>query len=117
MRQYTPIWIALKKDKVVSITTNRRFHPRIIKAVSKEKWMDIGYKIISDPLMAVLEHTSNGAVLTFRLILKPYPITARDLGIYPDIESVGALEDIAENTTVEDIVALQNQEQSGKESK
>lgn len=44
MRKYEIIWIQLKKDKKCSITAPVRAHPRIIKAVKKEKYNDLRYK-------------------------------------------------------------------------
>lgn len=74
MRQYQPIWIKLKsmplKDaelKGVSITANRLLHTRIIKAVVKEKWLDLGYKIQTDPRKTILTHEIKHSVLTFKL--------------------------------------------------
>lgn len=74
MRQYEPIWIRLKslplseaRTKGVSVTANRALHPRIIKAVKKEKWLDIPYKISIDPQQMALSHARKGAILTFYL--------------------------------------------------
>lgn len=44
MRKYEPIWIDLKKKKFVRIAAHPALHRRIIKAVIKEKDMDIGFK-------------------------------------------------------------------------
>ena len=66
-RYYAPIWETLKRDKQVSITANRLLHPRIIKAVTKEKWMDIGWKLMITPKIAILSHTRQNSVLTFYL--------------------------------------------------
>lgn len=73
MRQYEPIWYKLKslplKDARtigVSITANRRLHPRIIKAVTKEKWKDMSFKIEKDH-KCILSHISKGAIITFYL--------------------------------------------------
>lgn len=66
-RQYAPIWNKLKTDKKVSVTAPRPFHARIIKAVKKEKWMDIGYKLTIEPRKAKLSHTRSGSILTFYL--------------------------------------------------
>lgn len=80
MREYEPIWNKLKADKVVSITANRLLHPRIIKAVTKEKWKDLGYKLQCDPLYAKLHVSSNGSILTFKLSFHPAsPITVKDI--------------------------------------
>lgn len=74
MRQYEPIWKKLKSmpleeasKKGVSVTANRVLHPRILKAVVKEKWLDLGYKIQMEPRKMVLEHTRKNAVITFYL--------------------------------------------------
>jgi hypothetical protein len=80
MREYQPIWIALKRDKAVSITANRLLHPRIIKAVTKEKWMDMGFKIQCDPLYAKLHVSAKNSVLTFKLSFhQASPITVKDI--------------------------------------
>lgn len=76
MRQYEPIWHRLKNMPIeeatsrgVSVTANRVLHPRIIKAVVKEKWMDLGYKIQMEPRKTILMHSRKHAVLTFYLHL------------------------------------------------
>ena len=69
MREYQPIWEKLKRDKVAQVTANRLLHPRIIKAVKKEKWMDIGFKISIDPRKAVISHTIKNSIITFKLNL------------------------------------------------
>jgi hypothetical protein len=80
MREYQPIWNQLKKDRVVSITANRLLHPRIIKAVTKEKWMDVGYKVQCDPSYAKLHVSANNSILTFSLTFhQASPITLKDL--------------------------------------
>ena len=66
-RFYFPIWEKLKKEKQVSITANRSLHARIIKAVKKEKWMDVGYKLEIEPRVATLSHSRKHSVLTFFL--------------------------------------------------
>jgi hypothetical protein len=74
MRQYEPIWVKLKSlsqseasSKGVSITAPRALHRRIIKAVKKEKWMDIAYKLEIEPRVAVLSHSQKNSILTFQL--------------------------------------------------
>ena len=81
MRQYQPIWSQLKTKHLVSITANRRFHARIIKAVVKEKWMDVAYKIAIEPDYSLLSHTIVGSVLTFHLKIKQHPLRPIDLGL------------------------------------
>lgn len=72
MRDYTPIWLDLKKNKTASVTANRLFHSRIIKAVRKEKWLDTAYRINVQPKMAVITFTIKFSVLTFYLEEKIY---------------------------------------------
>lgn len=77
MRYYQPIWENLKalsiqdaKEKGVKITAPAALHKRIIKAVKKEKWMDIGYKMMLkeiDDREATLLYTRSGSILTFKL--------------------------------------------------
>lgn len=66
-RQYNPIWKTLKANNRVSITAPRPLHKRIIKAVKKEKWLDVGYKLTIEPRKATLSHTRCGSILTFYL--------------------------------------------------
>ena len=83
--EYDPIWNALKaSDKVpkqVSITANRLLHPRIVKAVTKRKWLDLGYKIQIEPKTAIMTHKSSGSILTFFLTyhLNHTPLTVKDI--------------------------------------
>lgn len=67
MRTYEPIWNQLKRDGKVSLTANRLLHARIIKAVTKEKWMDTGFKLQIEPKVSILSHTRKGSILTFYL--------------------------------------------------
>lgn len=76
-RYYYPIWSRLKalpKDTAskvgISITAPSPLHSRIIKAVGKEKWMDLGYKILlkeQDDQCAVLSYKREHAKITFYL--------------------------------------------------
>jgi hypothetical protein len=77
MRQYEPIWHQLKslpeeqaKTVGIRITANRLMHARIIKAVTKEKYKDIGYKLRTEPRVAIMEHKRAGSVVTFTLRFK-----------------------------------------------
>jgi hypothetical protein len=80
--EYDPLWNALKSAplikgvKSVSIAANRLLHPRIIKAVKKRKWLDVGYKLEIEPRIATLSHARNGSKLTFFLTLS---ITSEDI--------------------------------------
>lgn len=75
--EYTPLWEAIKAStkspKQVSIAANRALHPRIIKAIIKRKWLDLGFKImLSDTEQkAILYNVRDGSKLTF--ILEFYP--------------------------------------------
>ena len=77
--EYDPIWTGLKasekKPKQFSITANKALHPRIIKAISKRKNLDVGYKIELEPKKALLSHSRDGSKLTFYLT---FSITADD---------------------------------------
>lgn len=73
-RQYFPVWSKLKSlpakeaaVRGVSITTPRPLHKRIAKAVRKEKWLDIGYKINIEPKHAIMYTARSGSILTFFL--------------------------------------------------
>lgn len=80
MREYEPIWRTLKKQRTVSITANRLLHRRIIKAVTKEKWMDIEFKLQNDPLYAKLHVSSKASILTFTLSFhQASTITMKDI--------------------------------------
>jgi len=85
MRQYEPIWEQLKKllkahpndrAKGVSIIANRAHHPRIVKAVIKEKWSDVGFKAVNHPRIARLSYVQNQSKITFFLDLS---ITSEDI--------------------------------------
>jgi len=74
MRQYEIIWNKLKnlpaeqaEGEGVSVTASRPLHARILKAVKKEKWFDIGYKILLNDKRAVLTHTRSHSIITFYL--------------------------------------------------
>lgn len=64
--------------KGVTVTANRALHPRIIKAVTKEKWKDIAYKAALSPLSARLSYTRNHAMITFRLHISDNSIALLD---------------------------------------
>lgn len=87
MRQYEPIWEQLKKllkappnerAKGVSIIANRLHHPRIIKAVVKEKWSDAGFRAVHLPRIARLAYTQQQSKLTFYLELTVNSLTKED---------------------------------------
>ena len=45
-RKYQPIWSNLRKDGKVKIAAPKIYHRRIIKAVMKERYMDLEYKFL-----------------------------------------------------------------------
>jgi hypothetical protein len=74
LRDYEPIWTKLKampfseaSTKGVSVTANRALHRRIIKAVQKEKYMDVAYKIHMEPIKTILWYRKKDALITFYL--------------------------------------------------
>ena len=87
MRRYEPIWEQLKKlltapkeerAKGVSIIANRAHHPRIIKAVIKEKWSDFGFKAVHAPRVARLNYIRQHSKITFFLELTITSLTEKD---------------------------------------
>ena len=72
MRQYEPIWAAIKRNKLASIVAPIHNHRRIIKAVTKEKYNDDGYKLelaesgLKSKLV-VTQDIDNKEMLTFTL--------------------------------------------------
>ena len=87
MRHYEEIWVRLKElskqdagQKGISVTANRLLHPRIIKAVIKEKWKDLGFKILmhEDRYRVVLTHTRKNSILTFYLTYIKVSLTEKD---------------------------------------
>lgn len=71
MRIYEPIWDKLKKDKKVTLVSVPALHKRIIKAVKKEKNMDILFKFecSQNCKKARLISKVDGKKLTFMLKL------------------------------------------------
>jgi hypothetical protein len=86
-RIYYPVWHQLKsmppKDATsigVSLTARKHLHPRIIKALNKEKWQDTGFRLalLEKYQRARLRHSSRYSVLTFYL---DYSFSMEDLGL------------------------------------
>lgn len=46
MRQYQPIWEQIKKHNEATIVSPAHLHKRIIQAVRKEKWRDVGFRFL-----------------------------------------------------------------------
>jgi len=68
-RHYEPIWKELKSKKKVVLSLTPLWHPRVKKAVCKEKNMDYGYKLECEEESkgSELTFTSNGGQLTITL--------------------------------------------------
>lgn len=75
LRQYSPIWEQIKRDGYCEVAAHRAHHPRIRKALRKEKDLDLGYKLecseANPPIKAVVRVTQLGSVLRFRLVITP----------------------------------------------
>jgi len=46
-RMYEEVWKRIKKDKKVTLQVEPFLVPRVSKAVKKEKYMDLGFKVIN----------------------------------------------------------------------
>ena len=75
MRKYEPIWNELKLYGTVSISASLDMHPRIIKAVRKEKWKDAGWRLLR------LEEASSKYKL--QEIIKEETITFKLIKLHP----------------------------------
>lgn len=75
MRMYQGVWKKLKSDPTqpVIISAHPSLHPRIYKAIVKEKWMDSLHQLDCDfkGFTSRLSHTSSGNALTVTLRLIP----------------------------------------------
>ena len=69
-RKYTPIWQELKTKGTVRITAPKPFHRRIIRAVIKEKYMDLEYHLVMSEQnrKQKLHYRTNQSVVTFNLV-------------------------------------------------
>lgn len=79
LRQYQPIWLSLKKHKSVSVRSPKHLHKRLIKAVVKEKWLDIDFKKREGWRMMWLTYTICDDIVTFQLSYKLTEILPKDL--------------------------------------
>jgi len=74
MRQYQSIWVQIKKDGHCTVAVHPKLHKRVVKAVRKEKWKDIAYKVEWDiagympPELLATGDDSNPNLLHFKLI-------------------------------------------------
>lgn len=69
MRQYEPAWLTLKQNLELRIAAEPSVHKRIVKAVIKEKDMDVIYKLQMDEecKRAVLSYTRQHKMIVFTL--------------------------------------------------
>ncbi len=61
MRMYEPVWKKLRQQGRVSITSPAHFHKRIIKAVKKERGLDLEFKFL-------LSETNRYASLKWKIV-------------------------------------------------
>lgn len=68
-RTYQPIWEELKRSNTCKISANKSLHKRIVKAVIKEKYNDVNFKLyLADKgQKAVLTHTKKYSIIEFFL--------------------------------------------------
>ena len=76
--QYQQIWNALKKDGTVKLTAPVVLHRRIVKAVIKRKYIDVGFKFLVGERgkKAKLSYSSVGSIIEFKL---EYTLGVEDL--------------------------------------
>lgn len=70
MRKYQPAWEKLKKDGKLTIVAPVIVHPRIIKAIIKEKWNDAAFKLCNTHDYFWITHTADSKdpkKITFKL--------------------------------------------------
>jgi hypothetical protein len=69
VRKYQAIWEQIKRDGSAYVEANADYHARIIKAVIKEKYIDVGFKVITleNHKKYKLEVTSIGNLVCFKL--------------------------------------------------
>jgi hypothetical protein len=81
MRKYYPIWSKLKQHGTASLAAHPLLHARIIKAVTKEKWMDTSFKLQTLPYYFAMTYEVKGNMITFKLtkFLSPASIGVADV--------------------------------------
>jgi hypothetical protein len=65
MRMYEPAWLQLKTKGKVRLAAPPGLHRRIVKAITKEKDMDLGFKMdmLGKFLRVYLQHRSENGVI------------------------------------------------------
>jgi len=79
LRQYQPIWLALKKHKTVTVRAPKHTHKRLVKAVVKEKWLDDQFKNKEGWRMMWLSYVIHEDEVTFTISYKLTELLAKDL--------------------------------------
>jgi ATP-dependent protease Clp ATPase subunit len=69
VRKYEPAWKKLKSEHLIKIAAHPAVHARILKAIIKEKDMDVVYKLqmSEDCKKALISHESKSGQLILRL--------------------------------------------------
>lgn len=70
IRTYQPIWEALKKKKKCTLAVNPLLFARVRKAVSKEKRLDLAFKVLNDHDYFFLKITTDKKKHTMTFELK-----------------------------------------------
>lgn len=83
-RQYEPAWLALKEKGSVRLAVPRALHKRVVKAILKEKYMDIGYRLLmlEKKIRLRIEYTCEHNMITLKLLKIPTflsSVTVEDL--------------------------------------
>lgn len=83
-RQYEPAWIELKRKCEIRLAVPRGLHRRVIKAILKEKYMDVGFKLqmLEQKIRLRIEYSSEGNIVKMKLLKIPTflsSVTVEDL--------------------------------------
>lgn len=81
MRQYQTAWNLLKEKGHLTLQASPQFHRRILKAIKKERVMDLGFRYsLQESYRAVEMHSmSTGSVLKISLSYKITQYTESDI--------------------------------------
>ena len=73
MREYEPIWLAIKTNGSVTIRVEHPFlAPRIKKAVKKEKWKDLELKSREEEYWRLkITYSKKTGIMHFQLVTTP----------------------------------------------
>lgn len=78
MRQYEPAWEALKKNGSVRLAVPKGLHRRVVKAILKEKYRDIGYRLqmLEKKIRLRIEYECTGNIVVLKLKQIPTFLTS-----------------------------------------